>query len=134
MKKKAVLGFVVILSTGFAFNAFASDWDKVGKILTGVEGVRILTGGNVDLIGTITGVNKTNKTYSQKNHHPKKYVYKDTCAKRKWVPHFVWKKKWIPKHKEYDEDFGEIIVLGHYIKYKVRDGGHWEYKHNKRHH
>ena len=110
--------------------AYASDWDTFGKIAAGMEGMRILTGGEVDIVGTITGMKYRNRdTYArapEHHHHYYTRVYHEPSS-RVWVPHTVWKKKWVPRHKEYDPELGEIIVEGHYIKYQVEQGGHWEY-------
>jgi len=109
------------LLLGFLGVSFASDWDVAGKVLTGIEGLRILTGGNVDIVGNIAGIgNKERKVVRRA------YERKETCNRR-WVPHFTWKKKWIPAHNEYNQSLGEIFVEGHYIKYKVQEGGHWAY-------
>jgi len=110
----AVIGF-------FATTAYASDWDKAGKVLTGVEGLRLVTGGRVDLIGNIFGLN---------NHRNREYAY-NVCRYRLryhkvWVPYYAWKKKYIPQHTEYNHHYGEVIVEGHYIRYKTENGGHWE--------
>jgi len=123
---------IVTLIAGLVFGSltipvYASDWDKAGKVFAIIEGVRVLTGGNVDVIGTITGINRP-KTYvyyaKDQGHHygqRKKHHHKD-C----WVPHYIWKKEYIPEHREYDERYGEIIVEGHYIEYKVQDSEHWD--------
>ena len=125
MQKIMVLLLIIVLSTGFSPASFASDWDVAGKVLTGIEGLRILTRGGVDIIGNITGIKEKRYTTGQ-GHHKHDYRRHEDCH-RVWVPRFVWKKKWIPTHKEYDKRFGEIVVKGHYIKYKVERGGYWDY-------
>jgi len=115
----------IILSIGLATTSLASDWDVAGKVLTGIEGLRILTGGKVDIIGNIAGIR--DKQYVEHKGHPRgDYRHHKDCQ-RVWVPKFVWKKKWIPTHNEYDPKFGKIIVEGHYIRYKVECGGYWNY-------
>ncbi len=133
MRKKISVILVAALSlagvVGFTTPSFASDWDKAGKILTGLEGVRILTGGRFDLIGNMFKINKefepewqTRVVHRHKNKNKVKQHY---CTHRTWVPHYVWKKKYVPRHTEYDDRYGEVIVEGHYIKYQVEQGGKW---------
>ncbi|MFC1632191.1 hypothetical protein ACFL1I_02665 [Candidatus Omnitrophota bacterium] len=44
------------------------------------------------------------------------------------------KRKWVPEHREYDPRLGQVIVEGHYIKYQVQKGGHWQHSgKDKRH-
>ena len=123
MGKALVLILVVSLVCGSGLYAYASDWDVAGKVLTGIEGLRILTGGKVDVIGNIAGIARDKRdeehcyTYRRKEH-----------LSRVWVPHFVWEKRWVSEHKEYDPQWGEIVVEGHFIKYRVERGGHWEYR------
>ncbi|MFH1655665.1 MAG: hypothetical protein ABH954_03540 [Candidatus Omnitrophota bacterium] len=123
----AVVLIVGLVSGGIAIPVYASDWDKAGKVFAIIEGVRVLTGGNVDVIGTITGINRPKTTYVHhtggRSHYAraKKHHHSDDC----WVSHYIWKKKYISEHREYDERYGEIIVEGHYIEYKVQDGGRW---------
>ena len=119
--KKAIISLVVIGALiGPSAQSYASDWDKAGKALAVIEGVRIITGGNVDLIGNITGIGKNNSRSYAKNYSS------HTRRARTWVPHYVWEKKYIPEHEEYSEGYGNIIVEGHYIRYQVKDSGHWE--------
>jgi len=117
---------------GCATRSYASDWDKAGKILTGIEGVRIITGGKFDLIGNMFGIsNKTqyprgyNSQHRVKNNNKHTYSKRQYCSHRTWIPNYVWKKKYVPKHTEYDPEYGEVIVEGHYIRYQVEQGGKW---------
>lgn len=121
MKRIVAVALVLVLVFSFTVSSFASDWDVAGKVLTGLEGLRILTGGKVDPIGNIAGINRQRK--GSRYHHE---GYVERCRKV-WVPNLVWERKWIPEHREYDEKYGEIFVEGHYIKYKVERGGRWEY-------
>ncbi|MFH1772130.1 MAG: hypothetical protein ABH872_04865 [Candidatus Omnitrophota bacterium] len=69
MKEKVVLLFAALaMFSGAA--TYASDWDTAGKILTGIAGLRILSGGKVDIIGSMTGVNQ-----SQNNAQTTYYYY-----------------------------------------------------------
>lgn len=141
MKKPTVLALIAVLCIGLAPETFASDWDTAGKVLTGIEGLRIISGGNIDLIGSITGING-NRSRSGFRHSGGDFRYSEsdfrhgnngryhkhhsTCP-RKWVKNQVWKKKWVPTHTEYNKKYGEIVVEGHYIKYKVTRNGYWQY-------
>ncbi|MFH1360472.1 MAG: hypothetical protein ABIJ41_05480 [Candidatus Omnitrophota bacterium] len=129
MKKLAVVVFAIMLLIGMASPVLASDWDKAGKALTIIEGVRVLTGGKVDLIGKITGIDREPR-YVHRGR-PASYRAKDyyPCKERVWVPHYTWKRKYIPKHKEYDGHRGYVIIRGHYVRYQVENGGHWEIVH-----
>ena len=129
-----LLGLTLLF--GFHSSVYASDWDVAGKVLTGIAGLRILTAGKVDIIGAMTGVG---------SHENREGVHKEqrynvhNRSRRIWVPDYVWKKKWVPQHREYDRELGTVIVEGHYAKYKVQVGGHWEYigknkKHSRFHH
>ena len=126
--KKAVLGFVVsfLLMGNLVGISYASDWDVAGKVLTGIAGVRILTGGKVDFIGNIAGINHSEqcgKYCSRNNQHS--FKQRSRCDERAWVPNYVWKRKYIPQHKEHSAKYGEIIIESHYIKYKSERGGKW---------
>ena len=136
-RKGLVVFFIAAVAFGTAGPAFASDWDKAGIALTGIEGLRVITGGKVDLVGSVFGLNRdsgSHRKYSghqkaQKRSHryarPKRNY---NCHARIWVPHYQWTKKYIPKHEEHDKRLGKVIVEGHYIKYQVSRGGHWEAK------
>lgn len=127
---KRLVGFLVsaVFLFGVLTSAYASDWDVAGKVLTGITGLRILTGGKVDIIGAITGSGRArDRKYapSEPRHYSK--VRQQPC-KRVWVAHYVWKKEWVPEHTEFDNNLGEVVVEGHYIRYKVESGGYWEYE------
>ncbi len=123
MKKTLILLTVFLVVCSFAKKSFASDWDNAGKILASTEGLRILTKGNIDILGNITGIS-SKKCLSSKTTN--KYKHCAHC-KRIWVPNFIWKKKWISTHKDYNSKLGKIIVEGHYIRYKVEKGGQWKH-------
>jgi len=127
MRHIGKLVVLVLVLFGFCGLAFSSDWDVAGKVLTGIEGLRIISGGNIDLIGNLTGINSnTTKSSSRVKYY---YVYnQDDCCQRTWVSNYVWKKKWISGHHEYDKKLGKIFVEGHYIKYRIKKGGHWSHK------
>ena len=123
-----LLSFIIVFSGVNV--SYASDWDKAGKAFAIIEGLRVITGGKVDVIGKVTGIDN-DKGYEHA-HRPRRHRHKkqrrpryEECHK-KWIPHFKWKKKYIPEQEEYDPEYGKIIVEGHYIRYKVEKGGHWE--------
>ena len=144
MKKTAAVVLIGLMVPAPCLS-YASDWDKAGKALTVIEGLRLVTGGKVDFIGTLAGLNREGETvrrkveYASYDHHPK-YAHhrhyggrlkKYPAHRRKervWVPHYVWKREYVPEHKEIRADCGEVIVEAHYIRYKVEEGGHWETK------
>lgn len=125
MKKALAVTLVVAVTimgvVGFLPVSYASDWDTAGKILTGMAGLRLLTGGKVDIIGTMTGVSRDRDRGSSRH----RYVKRSCCESRVWIPNMLWNKKYIPEHTEYDEEYGEIIVEAHYIQYQVERGGRW---------
>jgi len=126
MERLRIFFLIGALIIGITAPAFASDWDVAGKILTGVEGARIVTGGRIDPIGKMIDFIQGPRRTTQQEE---RYVYRrrDTGPReREWVSHFAWKRKYIPEHAEYSEKYGEIIVEAHYIRYKVEEGGHWE--------
>lgn len=57
--KKKILSLILagFLSAPQAF-AGEQEWEDAGKALAVIEGLRILTGGTVDVIGGVTGINK----------------------------------------------------------------------------
>jgi len=136
MKNLVVMILVAAgLVLGTCVQSFASDWDKAGKALAIIEGVRIVTGGAVDVIGNVAGINKPRKQarereYARRDEHPRYYTYEPSCPvspyRWVWVPHIVWKEKYVPSHTEYRPGYAEVLVDGHYEKYKVEQGGHWE--------
>ena len=123
--KKVIISLVVIGALiGPSAQSYASDWDKAGKALAVIEGVRIITGGNVDLIGNITGISKNNSRSSTRSNNNRSYAKNyssHTRRARTWVPHYVWEKQYVPEHEEYSEGYGNIIVEGHYIRYQVEE-------------
>jgi hypothetical protein len=103
--------------------SYASDWDVAGKILTGIAGTRILTGGDVDILGSVFGINKHDKYSSS---HKRNYYHRNTqTCQYIQVPTTTWKKKWVPQHTEYDDVFGEMVVEGHYVKYRSYNDTQW---------
>ena len=129
MKKTILVILVGGITLAAASPGYASDWDKAGKALAIIEGARIITGGNIDLIGNLTGINRNSWFSSGRGNRGddcRTYARAPRRPERVWVPHYVWKKKYIPGHEEYDEKYGNIIVEEHYIKYRVENGGHWE--------
>lgn len=132
MKRLLSLSIGVVLLVGLYSSVYAGDWDVAGKVLTGIEGMRILTGGKFDIIGAMTGIgHEEGRGVTCKNYPHYERGYRK-CPQRIWMSDYVWKKKWVPEHREYDEKFGEVIVEGHYVQYKVQTGGHWEYTDKRR--
>jgi len=124
--KKVIISLVVIGALiGPSAQSYASDWDKAGKALAVIEGVRIITGGNMDLVGNITGISRNNSRSNNNRSYAKRSSSQRRHA-RVWVPHYVWEKQYIPEHEECSERYGNIIVEGHYIRYQAEDSGHWE--------
>ena len=141
MKKINILILSILFVGVGAVSSYASSWGTAGKILTAIEGVRIITGDRVDVVGSIIGGvrgrhSDTGYRKSRRNHHKhsntcshrnrnhnKKYR---NCTKEVWVPHYEWKKKHVPEYEEYDAQLGSVYVEEHYIRYKVESGGHWE--------
>lgn len=128
MERLRIFSLICALIIGITAPAFASDWDVAGKVLTGVEGVRIVSGGRIDPIGKMIEFIQGGPRRTQEEvHYVHRYKDKEPCE-REWVSHYVWKKKYIPQHSEYSEKYGQIIVEAHYIRYRVEEGGHWEVK------
>ena len=99
--KRTLAGLLIIVFTfSTATTVFASDWDKAGKILTGIEALRIFTGGEVDVVGKMIGSDrsekhahhKRNKQYDRhrKQRPRQKTVY--SCYHEVWVPQYRWGK------------------------------------------
>ena len=131
MERLRILALTGMLVIGITASAFASDWDVAGKVLTGVEGVRIVTGGRVDPIGRMIEFIQGEPRRTQQEERYV-YRYRDTePSRREWISHYVWRKKYIPEHTEYSEKYGQIIVEAHYIRYRVEEGGHWEDKYDR---
>jgi hypothetical protein len=96
---------------------YAGDWDVFGKVMAGVEGLRVLSNGKVDIIGSVTGVDK--KKHKEKR---KRSSHDNSCRVR--IPEKkAWKRIYIPEHEEYSEEYGRIIVEGHYIRCKAGQKG-----------
>jgi len=124
MKKIILLALLAFLSAGIAAPAFASDWDIAGKILTGIEGLRFISGGRIDPVGGLINVVQG----PQRNDRRENYaVARQEPCERVWVQDYKWVRNWVPAHREYVRGRGQIIVAGHYVEYKVKSGGHWEY-------
>jgi len=128
VKTKIVSLIVLTLILGFTVPSYSSDWDIAGKVLTGITGLRILSGGKIDVLGSMTGIND-NSTY----HYPNtSKIYYNThnhssSCRKTWVSDYSWRKKYVPKHTVYDPELGKVVVYGHYVKYKVDNGGYWSY-------
>jgi len=127
MRKVTAFLMIFAMVIGLSTASYASDWDKAGKALAIIEGARILTGGRVDIIGNFTGINQNNRSRSRQRGYSDRYARNYSCPPQQtWVPNLVWRKKYIPEHEEYRNNYGRIIVGSHYIRYQAEDGGHWE--------
>ena len=127
MKMAIMCLAITVAIMGFSAPSYASDWDKAGKVLAVIEGLRILTGGKIDPIGNVAGINQErgHSEYRAEQRHTYARNYSH-FSRRAWVPHYAWKERYVPKHEEYDNECGNVIVEGHYIRYKAEDGRHWE--------
>lgn len=54
--KTLTLLLLLMATTGFSGDR---EWATTGKILTGLEGLRILSGGRTDVVGSVTGINRS---------------------------------------------------------------------------
>ena len=130
--KKLIVGLMVIgvlLAIAAPSYAKDKDWATAGKVLAIIEGARVLTGGNLDLIGTVTGTNRGTWNQGHRENRANRYAMGRPCDRtpgRVWVTNYVWQKKYIPEHEEYSQEYGTIIVGEHYIMYKVENDGYWE--------
>jgi hypothetical protein len=131
MSKQLKILLALSLFTIMASPVFASDWDIAGKVLTGIEGLRIISGGNIDIIGAFIGANNGNYRHDpgyRKYHRNYDRVQEIPCQ-REWVPTYAWVERWVRGHEEYDPYTGRTIFIeGHYVTYKVETGGYWVYK------
>ena len=134
--KKFVIAVLIAVGfvAGSAGISLANDWDKAGKVLAITEGLRVVTGGRVDVVGSITGVNSPREQQRehgrfQRARHPGYYVYEQSkrplVCERIWVPHYVWSEQYVPEHSEVRDGF-QIWIGAHYEKVQVEQGGHWE--------
>lgn len=91
------------------------------------------------MIGTVTGINQPRDNDRGRDSH-REYAdrrdrgnhlgwarQKHRACERIWVPHYVWKEKYIPGHIEF-RNGRKVYVEEHYEKYMAEQGGHWEYK------
>jgi len=131
-----VAGVIAVPMTSTLTPAYASDWDKAGKAFAILEGARVLTGGNIDIVGNLTGINRGNGGWgglfgqqsqpvqpAQQVYYARQVSYRPEPV---WVPEYTWEEQYIPEHEAYSEQYGTVIVEGHYIRYRVESGGRWE--------
>ncbi len=144
MKKTMIISFAVMLCLlGIKTYGFASDWDTAGKAFAIIEGLRVITGGKLDVVGSITGINRPREVVRERvyvREEPPGSSYQMYSSRfpayghrhqvryseRVWVPHLVWKEKYVPTHTEYKPGYGNIVIDGHYERFQVQEGGHWE--------
>jgi len=123
MKKSAMLLTLILTASVCISPVYASDWDKAGKALTIIEGMRILTGGKVDIVGNITGINKPQYATAARYVPARPARHHRVRKVKVWVPHYEWRSEYVPRPQ-----CGKMIVEGHYVTYKVESGGHWEWQ------
>jgi hypothetical protein len=143
MKKLLVVTLVtagLIAGMGLNTKTYASDWDKAGKVLVVTEGLRIITGGAVDILGTVTGTKQRVEARTRAQDRDERYcgygprddrdgpryARRFDSVERVWVPHYVIRERYIPAHGEYRPGYGQVWVSGYYEQYEVQEGGHWE--------
>ncbi|MFA5119358.1 MAG: hypothetical protein WC695_11035 [Candidatus Omnitrophota bacterium] len=137
MKKTLIIFFAVILCLlGVKTYSYASDWDTAGKALAIIEGLRVITGGQVDVVGSITGINRPREVVRERVYvrgEPRRSFYpvyrhrhEVRYSQRVWVPHMVWREQYVPSRTEYKPGYGYIVIDGYYERFQVQEGGHWE--------
>jgi hypothetical protein len=128
MKNIAIVAAVFVM-LGFAGVSGASDWDLVGKVLTGIEGARIITGGKIDVIGSVMDIGRGGPRGQNRVIREKQVIVveKPVSRDRIWVPEYRMEEVWVPVQTVHDRKCGNVYIGGHYVQYKVEDGGHWEY-------
>lgn len=130
MKKQIIFILtVVMLLAVMDLKSYASDWDKAGIALTAIEGMRVITGGKVDVIGSLTGINGRQHPRYERGFEPRhqRIARRDmNCIQKVWVPTYSWERKYVPEHEEFHDKQGHVVVEAHYIRYKVQDGGYWQ--------
>ena len=119
--KKTILILTITLSllgvSGLSY-AGDDDWATAGKVLTVLEGLRVISGGKLDLIGGLVGIDRDDQwppavihTYSYRTGPRYKYTKrnrsKHKITEKVWVPGYGWVKKQRSKHKKHDSDCGE---------------------------
>lgn len=122
---------VYMLSIGVILSplgtVYASDWDTVGKVLTGITGLRILTGGRVDIIGTMTGTNRYNRPSGYYYQTPTRYYISYYDGPRRNVRYYKpqryrrCERVWVPRRAYWKR----VYRHGRYVKQRVVEGGYW---------
>lgn len=122
------MALAVMALLGLSATSFASDWGIVGKVLTGIEGARILTGGRFDVIGNVMDVANIRQDRDGSVYEKRVYVVEDRApGRRVWVPTYSYREDWVPAHWECDPRLGKVFIEGHYVTYQVENGGYWAY-------
>ena len=107
---------IAVIATS-SVTADANDWGTVGKVLTGVTGLRLITGGNVDIIGNLTGINSDRAhTYGRRN--TRYYTHSRRCHYMS-QPIVVYEKEWVPGYTIHDRYRGTTFIEGYYITRKA---------------
>jgi hypothetical protein len=89
--------------------AFASDWDTVGKALTGITGLRIISGGNIDIVGNITGTNMPRNHARAVARKPRK-IYPSANERAISPKATAWKKGWVSTHTIYTHSPAVVVI------------------------
>lgn len=139
MKKLLIAGLATVLLLAAAKPSHANGWEEAGKALTILTGLRIISGDRIDPVGVFTKRDSGHSHHSKHRSYRKGYdrgyhkgyrdhhEYERVCVIKQWVPHYVYKTKYIPRQKKYDPNYGTMITIeGHYVEYKEEHGGHWE--------
>lgn len=131
--KSVTMALAVIALLSFSATSFASSWDIVGKVLTGIEGARILTGGKFDVIGSIAGIGNDGRDVVVQERRT--YVVEAPAVRQRvWVQDYSYREAWVPGHWEHDPRLGQIFIEGHYVRYQVENGGHYVYSSSQERH
>lgn len=138
MKKIIISLFLVMITLGaWSTPSYAGGWEEAGKVFAAIEGLRILSGGDIDPIGTIIGPREKKYQHRHKRKHShrrhgryhrhKRKKYVEYCeVSRVWVPTYVTKRRYVPRSKNYDEYGNLVVTSGHYVVYKEERNGYWK--------
>jgi len=130
MKKLIVIATIGILSLGFAISTYASDWDTFGKVMAGVTGLRVITGGQVDIVGGIFGIGGETyyspEDYRCYRYYSSRYGYYFRCYPRDyyWSSGGIYYYRYgVPTYRR------KVIIRG---RHKKRKGHHYYRKDHDR--
>jgi len=124
---KVFLSLAVLAAVMGMQKVYASDWDEFGKAMAVVEGLRVLSGGTVDVIGAVTGIDRVSFGVAvrmggdQYRHHDRPRGHQE----RIWVPEYVQVREYVSGHYEFRHGL-RVYVDGYYVTRTIAQGGHWE--------